>query len=413
MAEEKLTPDQRVAILKQVDSMLVHQAFKNSKRCTALLRYLVEQAIDNPSVHIKERTLGIEVFGRDASYDTALDPIVRMTASEIRKRIAQYYHEVSHESELRIELSVGTYMPDFRFIQAPPPPVIPQEAAPENHTEEVHPRPELEQPSRPWRRTPWLALGVIAVIAAIILAGVAYRYWNTPTTNYARFWYPLTSSPNRVLICLGQANPPSSATPGSYQKDIEPASSATSETTQSRQQLPLNDVNALSKVIRVLETTHKIYELRSTETIKLADLRAGPVVLIGAFDNGWTMKLLAPLRFHFEEDLKANVIRIRDTYHPEKTDWIAQKDQVDNQVKTDYALVSRYSDELTGSPVLEIAGLESLGTNAAAEFVSNPHFLNGMGENMWNCKRNLQVVLEVQIMDGTSGPPQVVAMHCW
>lgn len=405
--EAKPTPDQRAAILKQLDSMLVHQTFKNSKRCTALLRYLVEQALDNPSAHIKERTLGIEVFGRDANYDTALNPIVRMTASEIRKRIAQYYHEDNHELELRIELPAGTYTPDFRLIQTPPASIAPPETIPENTMVDASLPPVTERRSESSKRSLRLLMGVIGVVAVVILAGIAYRYKDTPTTNYARFWYPLTSSPNRVLICMGQAYPPNSTALDSSAKGVE-------TTTKSiRPEIPLNDVNALAKVIRVLENKRKIYELRSTEAIKLADMRAGPVVLIGAFDNGWSMKLLSSLRFHFEEDSKAGVIRIRDTYHPEKSDWTAERRLGEGQVKTDYALVSRYSDELTGNPVLVIAGLESLGTNAAAEFISNPHLLNGMGADMWNCKRNLQVVLKVQIMDGTSGSPQVVTMHCW
>ena len=67
---------------------------------------------------LKERTLGIEVFGRELDYDTNIDHIVRSTAGEIRKRIAQYYHEPGHESEIRIDLPSGSYVPEFHW---PPP----------------------------------------------------------------------------------------------------------------------------------------------------------------------------------------------------------------------------------------------------------------------------------------------------
>ena len=63
----------------------------HSKRFPIFLRFVVEQTLAENEENIKERTLGIEIFGRDASYDTAPDPIVRVTASEIRKRVAQYY----------------------------------------------------------------------------------------------------------------------------------------------------------------------------------------------------------------------------------------------------------------------------------------------------------------------------------
>jgi hypothetical protein len=53
-----------------------------------------------------------------ADYDTNQDPIVRASAAEIRKRIAQYYHEPGHETELRIELPLGSYVPVFHLAAA-------------------------------------------------------------------------------------------------------------------------------------------------------------------------------------------------------------------------------------------------------------------------------------------------------
>ena len=124
---------------EQLERMLANPLFKHSKRYPSLLRYVVEHALENPDFHIKERTLGIEVFGRDPNYDTSLDPVVRTTAGELRKRIAQYYHEPGHELELRIDLPIGSYVPEFRppISQAAVPvpvveiPVAPVPAAPE------------------------------------------------------------------------------------------------------------------------------------------------------------------------------------------------------------------------------------------------------------------------------------------
>ena len=82
-----------------------------------MLRYVVERAIEGQTEHLKERTLGVAVFGRDPAYDTNLDPVVRVTAGEIRKRIAQYYHEPGHESEIRIDFPPGSYLPEFHVPQ--------------------------------------------------------------------------------------------------------------------------------------------------------------------------------------------------------------------------------------------------------------------------------------------------------
>src|SRR6202012_3508207 len=96
-------------------------------------RLVVEPTLAGGAEHIKERTLGIEIFGRDADYDTATDPIVRVTAAEIRKRVAQYYQEPSHSQELPITLPSGSYAPKFRGPSAEvprPPPVLKSVIAP-------------------------------------------------------------------------------------------------------------------------------------------------------------------------------------------------------------------------------------------------------------------------------------------
>jgi hypothetical protein len=102
---------ERDAIRKQLERMLANPLFKNSKRYPNLLRYIVEHTLEGSSSELKERNLGVHVFGRELDYDTNADPIVRATAGEIRKRIAQYYHEHGHEDEIRIELSPGSYVP--------------------------------------------------------------------------------------------------------------------------------------------------------------------------------------------------------------------------------------------------------------------------------------------------------------
>src|SRR5207244_6830027 len=97
--------------------LLGNPLFSHSRRYPSMLRYVVEHALSGDSGQLKERTLGIEVFSRDPHYDTNLDPVVRTTAGEIRKRIAQYYHEPGHEGEVRIDFPPGSYLPEFHVPQ--------------------------------------------------------------------------------------------------------------------------------------------------------------------------------------------------------------------------------------------------------------------------------------------------------
>jgi hypothetical protein len=108
------------AVRAQLERILLSAPFRNSKRYPAFLRYVVEQELSGASSELKERTIAIDVFGKDPYYDPAADPVVRISAGEVRKRLAQYYQEVADPAQLRIELPVGSYRPEF---VAPPRPV--------------------------------------------------------------------------------------------------------------------------------------------------------------------------------------------------------------------------------------------------------------------------------------------------
>jgi hypothetical protein len=109
------TREEHQKIVAQTELILASQHFSHSKRSQLLFRYIVVKTLEGQGSILKERTLGVEVFGRAPDYDTNADPIVRMAAGEIRKRIAQYYHESAHRDELRIDLPSGSYTAQFHL----------------------------------------------------------------------------------------------------------------------------------------------------------------------------------------------------------------------------------------------------------------------------------------------------------
>src|SRR5215469_4067771 len=97
----------------QLERLVRDDAFRSSKRSVAFLRYVVERTLAGSTDQIKERTVGVEVFGRNPSYDTNTDHIVRTAAAELRKRLAAYYVDEKHRTELRMGLVPGSYVPRF------------------------------------------------------------------------------------------------------------------------------------------------------------------------------------------------------------------------------------------------------------------------------------------------------------
>src|ERR1035437_9829207 len=120
----------------QLERLLRNPHFHKSKRFPVFLKFVVTEALAGRADNLKERTLGVEVFGKDPNYDTTDDPIVRVTAGEIRKRIAQYYQEPGHEHEIMVLLPPGSYIPQFCFPEEAKAaashraPVLPLEAEP-------------------------------------------------------------------------------------------------------------------------------------------------------------------------------------------------------------------------------------------------------------------------------------------
>ena len=102
-------------VLHHLDEIVKGPAFKGSPRSQAFLNHVVEKALHGDSVDLRERSIGIALFERPAAYDTADDAIVRVTASDVRKRLLQHYGNMRGESKIRIGLPPGSYVPEFSF----------------------------------------------------------------------------------------------------------------------------------------------------------------------------------------------------------------------------------------------------------------------------------------------------------
>jgi hypothetical protein len=241
--------------------MLANPLFKNSKRYPNLLRHIVERTLEGQQDDLRERTLGVEVFGREPNYDTNSDPVVRATAGEIRKRIAQYYHEHGREGEIRIELSPGSYVPEFEMpSQQALAPAAPPQA--------------VTVPGPRTRKLP-LALGL--VLAAVPLIGA--MVWLMPMKTRPaldRFWSPVLDSSSSVLLCVGQRQflGSSPETPDQSSRDLPRAGSPGATTLfklyyMGSQNVAFPDVMTLARLTGLLQAKGKTYRLRGESTTSL------------------------------------------------------------------------------------------------------------------------------------------------
>ncbi|HZQ45076.1 MAG TPA: malectin domain-containing carbohydrate-binding protein [Acidobacteriaceae bacterium] len=168
-AEMRPSPD---LVRSELTRLLKGDQFKNSKRCQNLLAYLVEETLEDRTDLLKERLIGIHVFGRQPNYDTAEDPVVRNAAIEVRKRLAQFYVDSDPGAVLRIHLHAGKYVPEFRYIETATPHVELQPPSPMAVLSEERQPVEPATPSAflSRRRTTVLTfLSVILIITAFLV----------------------------------------------------------------------------------------------------------------------------------------------------------------------------------------------------------------------------------------------------
>ena len=111
---------QPAAVQRTLEAIIASQPFRTSKQCQGLLRYIVEHTLNKDSLALRERILGVEVFGRPSDYNTSDDPVVRMRAADVRKRLAQYYQSLdAEETAIHIDLKPGSYRATFHLGRPP------------------------------------------------------------------------------------------------------------------------------------------------------------------------------------------------------------------------------------------------------------------------------------------------------
>ena len=419
--EQSASVQDPTAIREQLERLLAHPLFANSKRYPALLAYVVEQTLLGNGSELKERSIGIEVFGRSPSYDANADPIVRITAGEVRKRLSQYYYDASHQGEPVVELPIGSYVPVFHPQDAPAEPE-PVEAAPETAASVADPLAPPAAPEakhiQPWRLR-WIVAGFLVVLAAAIGLGVGLRLHPAPPvpppSNIDRFWEPVVSSANPATLCLGE--PAKNLDTDSINDFEAPVSPPQPEKLYVRLHysgnLALADVITLTRTAADLEIRHKTFRVVPASEATFSQLREGPIVLIGAFDNIWTLRVTQKLRFGFES--KDGVATLVDRKSPQSTSWATAWDLPYEKLSRDYAIVARIHDSTTGQPVIIAAGISEEGTEAAGEILYNPVYLDSLLAKAppdWE-KKNMEAVIETQVIQGHSGPPNVLAVETW
>ena len=187
-------------VLRHLDEIVKGAAFKGSPRSQAFLNHVVEKALHGDSVDLRERSIGIALFERPAAYDTADDAIVRVTASDVRKRLLQHYGSIGAGSKIRIGLPPGSYVPEFSF---PLPSALNPQGSPITEAPLGNPNVAAEPAANV--RSGWGRAASITVLA-LLLAGASWWTvgrrlgYSASKENLIQAAFQGTPSPTQVVV---------------------------------------------------------------------------------------------------------------------------------------------------------------------------------------------------------------------
>lgn len=399
------------AIRKQLRRILASSVFRNSKHYSSLLAHAVERVLDGKSEELKERTIGVVVFGRVANYDTNADHVVRSAAGEVRKRLAQYYMAAGNDVPIRIDIPVGAYIPHFRFLAAgaPQEPIGAEAALPIG--EDAAPAPSRISHTR-HRIIPILA---IAALAALLVLGQGTRSLQNAPGTLDRFWNPIFSSSTPVLVSIGNFDGSEVTTQMAGSQFDAPSQSMTVPAfhRQESQKVYLDDAVVLARLVGLLQQKGKPYRILAHDATTFRDLHNSATILIGFRSNYWTRRLVDESPFVFEKEDASGVRIIRD--RKTRKSWSVDMSTPYMEFSRDYAIVLRLRDPKTEQMVVTAAGITCFGTLIAGEFLTDPNQikkLEAVAPRGWEGKR-IAIVLSTDIIKGSTGPPNIVAAKFW
>jgi len=425
----------RPQIQEVLEDILRSVPFRTSRQCQDLLRYIVEHSIAGSDESLRERVIGVEVFGRAVDYDSGEDPVVRLRAADIRKRLAQYYQAKENEfGEWKIDIPTGSYKALFHRSESSSSQVARPAGVARPRTE---PPVLSEADTRRLnafglkRKLFWGVILFAGSFVAVLVGVVMTRTASPAKSAFDLFWEPILENPRTVLICTG-SNPVYLLSPQArnrYKKthslgqDADPNLqtytpleglknlTAGDFLPAKNTYLTVGDASAIAQIVSLLTSRHHAFDLRYGSDLSFGDLRQGPAILIGAFNNSWTLNMTDNQQFVFDSG-DTPEMHVQDRSDPSRS-WSPKISA--GHVVEDYAIISRVSDSKTGGILLTVAGLNHSGTRAAAEFATNPQLIAkvmNQAPKDWK-RRNLQLVLHTNVVNDIPDTPTVVAVRYW
>lgn len=378
--------EQRALVQRIVGS----SPFRRSARLRDFLIFVAAESLRDPHAELNEQEIGEKVFGRPAFYNRSQDNIVRVNATELRRRIEQYFAEEGSRETLVLEIPRGGYKPVFRHRAIPEPsslaPLVP-----------APPHPPVEVASSGFRLVRWQYV-VWAVGSAVLLLWCGFLWQQNrtlrenafPATSgpaLKDFWNSFAQNHQPVDIVLpdGSASVVEDITRQSislhdylrseYMKTVD-ASHVSADRRMDLDEIANHDLITFGDMKAAHQVTQAIPKMPAPHLTfaryySADDMKRNNVIFIGGRKaNPWVRLLEDHMNFVVEFDYAGGYGVVLNT-HPrtgEQARYVAPNSP--NTI-TAYSVVSYLPNPSQSGRVVVLAGLDADSTSAAAEFITS------------------------------------------
>lgn len=392
-------------VLEQARRIASSNTFIGSDPTRTLLLYLAEHCAKHPGESVKEIILASEALGKGAGYDPRTDSSVRVLASRLRSKLAEYYTQEGAQDPLLFAIPKGSYaiICTYRVSASLPAPAA-----------EAHPAAHAAV-----RRAPllWVALALAAVALAAALgfwSGRSLSVAPAATGTDRAFWRHFLTGEPPILVF---SNPRFVGDPSNGLRLFSPGNGPVAGAVND-QFTGVGEVLAVHHVVRSLRAVGREARVKRAQLFSWDDARTSDIILVGGHEENLPAAQLPPLeKFNLKAESQEPYPRLGAVHNSsplagEKAYYFTGADAGNG---VEYAIVALTHGVTPGRRVLVLAGVHTFGTEGAAAFVCTPALVSDLYSRLGLRSSDeivpFEALIELAVRGGSPLPPRLVLVH--
>jgi hypothetical protein len=408
--------------LRQIERVVGSELLHGSESLCKLLRYLAEHCIDHPGAGVKEYQIATELFRRPADFDPRMDATVRVQTGRLRSKLAEYYAGVGAKDPWILEIPKGAYS----LIFYPRAAAVLEDTVPMAALDRPIAAPAVP-PSAPRHRAWLISVIGLSTLSALLVAAVVFLWLNrangsslgkTDTTDpppaLAYLWNDFVATPDEPWVIFSNAE---------FAGRPETGMHYFNAVSDKGQQIldhytGVGEVLGIHELDRVFASLHHGLRVKRGRLLSLDDAKNNDLIFVGSPSENLSLRSIPTTRdfvFRFVEKgpRKGDLSVVNVNPRAGEANWYISTQGL--PITEDYAVIGLMPGLNPARWVMLLAGLTTIGTQAAVEYVSRPSSAEDLMKRIGGPASGkiapFECVVRVKVTQGVPVQSEVVALH--